>query len=472
MNEEALPHLPSPTTSLASGRAERRRRVLIVVGCYDPGMLADMHRARMLAFDLPAQGWDVELLAPHAAYQSAKVLDADSAGLFAPNTPVHFAPLWADRLFRTLTMRSVSWRAWWPMYRLGAKLLADRRFDLVYISTTQFPLFCLGRAWQQRLGVPYVLDFHDPWHKPDAAYATSPHHFKAGLVRLLSKHLEQYAVRGAAGLVAVSQRYLDTLSARFRTLNPAWLRNRRMRAIPFAASLHDLEAVPEPERHDNSSAARPYRIVHVGAGGIVRRAAVDALCRALLALRIESPELAARLRIELHATTRDPHDPAAGYLQQLANQHQVGDLVQEFAGAATYRRSIELAHEADGLLVLGVDDPGYTPSKLFGYLLFGKPVLASLLSGTPAQAFLCEHPDFAERIDFDMQNQVDIPAAMTALRVLIAQLEHKVRFDRRDALQAQLSPAMAAEHAALFEQCVEDSRASVGLTSTDRESAA
>ena len=41
----------------------------------------------------------------------------------------------------------------------------------------------------------------------------------------------------------------------------------------------------------------------------------------------------------------------------------------------TYERSLALIQGADGLLVLGVDDPHYQPSKLHTYLATGLPVM-------------------------------------------------------------------------------------------------
>ncbi|NJM63821.1 MAG: hypothetical protein HC849_32625, partial [Oscillatoriales cyanobacterium RU_3_3] len=34
---------------------------------------------------------------------------------------------------------------------------------LVFFSTTIFPVMLLGKRWWQKFGVPYVLDFQDPW---------------------------------------------------------------------------------------------------------------------------------------------------------------------------------------------------------------------------------------------------------------------------------------------------------------------
>ncbi|MBS0209200.1 MAG: glycosyltransferase [Planctomycetes bacterium] len=442
-------------SAVSASAAPRRRRVLIVVGCYEPCMLADMHRARMLAFDLPKCGWDVEILAPEQAFQAANIVDQDSAGLFAPNVPVHYARRSFDALFRRLTVRSVVWRAWWPMYRLGASLLSSGRFDLVYISTAQPQFFCLGPMWKRRYDIPYVLDFHDPWYRPQVAYETSTRAWRAKVVRKINGPLEQLAVCGAAGLVAVSPHYLNTLTDRYARRQPAWLHSGRNKAIPFAALEHDLAAVgvwsaPAPPVKQDAT----FRLVHIGGGGNVRRDAVMALCQSLRAFRAAKPELANRLRFELHATTRDPEDPYAGMLAEIARRYDVGDLVVEFPGAVTYRRSLELARDADGLLILGVDDVAYTPSKLFSYLLFGKPVLASLRQYSPASSYLREHPELASQVDFGTDGAIDAPAAVATLDTLCDALRSGQRHDRRTALAEHLSPAMAAAHARLFERCL------------------
>lgn len=52
-------------------RPGRKRRVLIVTNGFPPTMLADMQRARMLAYDLLQAGWEAEILAP-AVYWSLR----------------------------------------------------------------------------------------------------------------------------------------------------------------------------------------------------------------------------------------------------------------------------------------------------------------------------------------------------------------------------------------------------------------
>ena len=66
------------------------------------------------------------------------------------------------------------------------------------------------------------------------------------------------------------------------------------------------------------------------------------------------------------------------FLSEIATKHSVGDLIRDEPARVSYRRSIELLLECDGALILGVDDIGYIPSKLFSYGLSGKPILSAI----------------------------------------------------------------------------------------------
>jgi hypothetical protein len=57
-------------------------------------------------------------------------------------------------------------------------------------------------------------------------------------------------------------------------------------------------------------------------------------------------------------------------------------LVVEEPTRVSYERSLALVKGADGLLVLGVDDPNYQPSKLHTYLGTGLPVMVLARAGS------------------------------------------------------------------------------------------
>ena len=112
-------------------------RVLIVTGSYAPTMIADMHRARHLAWELPKLGWDVEILCPDQSYQPSHCIEADSARFFSPTSTVHSVTAYYPAFFSLVGLGGIGLRSFLPMMRAGRELLKSRRFDLVYFSTAQ-----------------------------------------------------------------------------------------------------------------------------------------------------------------------------------------------------------------------------------------------------------------------------------------------------------------------------------------------
>jgi glycosyltransferase involved in cell wall biosynthesis len=426
------------------------RRVLLVTGSYAPTMIADMQRARQLAWQLPEVGWEVEILSPGIGYQPPSCNDPDGAEFFSPATKVHFVPQRAAAFFRFFHIGSIGLRALVPLYFAGRKLLAARRFDLVYFSTAQFPLFLLGPPWWRRLKIPYVLDLHDPIH---TGAATTPGDWKRRLSRLLSRFIERRAVATASGLIAVSPRYLALMQSSYAETGPRWLKPDRQAAIPFAVLPRDLA---EAGAGSGENAGRVKRIVYVGTGGPVMARSFRLLCKILAELRRRQPHLLENIRIELHGTASASASDMDAHLARIAGDFDLADSVCEYPARVTYRHSLELLLHGDGALVLGVDDAGYMPSKLATYAYSGKPLLACLRRDGPAFALLREQPALGHALWFSQEQEMPLADAAA---VVTAFLE-EVRSGRTFARQAELAPftaaAMVVRHAQLFEACQDD----------------
>ena len=423
------------------------RRVLIVTSAYSPSMTADMHRARHLAWELPSLGWQVEILCPDASYQAPHSRDADSSGFFAPGILVHEVPARFSWLARILGLGGIGWRAALPMYLAGRRLLRSKHYDLVYFSTTQGPLFALGPLWRHYGGVPFILDIQDPLYKEGSATPVwskpSPKHT---IVHKLAKRIESFAVPRAAALVAVSAAYIEALLERYERRNPDWKDSRRQAVIPFPVSLRDLK---EAARGEPSSRA----IAYVGAGGPIMARSFGLLCQCLAQLRIAEPALIQGVRIDLRGTMTgwQPGDPK--HLHDIAVTHGVGDLVDEDPRRVSFRESIELLQGGDGALVLGIDNAGYMPSKLFGYAGSGKPLLAVVRHESPPFRQLEADPTLGHVIGFDEKGQ-PTPNAMSEVAAFLREVKDRRKFEREAALREFDTATMAARHAALFEACL------------------
>ena len=427
-----------------------RRRVLVVVSSYRPAMLADMQRARMLARELPALGWDVEVLTPASGEVRSDAREPEPAAFFAGTEAIHEAGSLARPLFRALGSRSPAWRTWLPMAWQGDRLLATGRFDLVYLSTTTFAFFGLGARWRRRFRVPYVLDFHDPWVRPDAGARGG---LKARAAAGLARRMEADAVPHASGIVAVAEPYLAMLRERYGARAPAWMAPGRSAVIPFAALESDLAAVGAPR------AAAPggeIDVVYVGAGGTVMARAFATLCRLVAQLRARRDPRVERLRIGLFGTQFPWRAGDRRALEEIARAHGLGARVAEHPERVSYRRSLELLAASHGALVLGVEDAAYMPSKLFSYALSGKPLLAVLHESGAAYALLRDNPALGHAVA--LQSGEDGSAsepALAALAAFLGEAESHRMFDRRAPLRPYLAPAMARRHVELFEACRE-----------------
>jgi hypothetical protein len=336
------------------------------------------------------------------------------------------------------------------LYRAGHKLLAARRFDLIYFSTAQFPLFLLGPSWRRHFKIPYVLDLHDPI---DSAATAAPGGWKQRASRFFSRFIERRAVAAASGLIAVSPHYLALMQSRYAERRPPWLKADRQAAIPFAVLPRDLE---EAGAASPGIAGAAKRIVYVGTGGAVMARSFRLLCAALAELRRQHSPLLENIRIELYGTSSAVAADTDMPLARIAGEFGVADFVSEYPARVTYRRSLELLLQGDGALVLGVDDAGYMPSKLATYAYSGKPLLACLHRDGPALAMLREHPALGHVLWFSQTQEMPL---VDAAAEVAAYLE-EVRSGRTFARQAELAPytaaAMAARHAQLFDACRDD----------------
>jgi Glycosyl transferase 4-like domain len=430
-------------------------------------MIADMHRARHLAWELPKLGWQVEILAPDATYQPACCLDADSSGFFPPDTPTHSAgPLWPG-VFRAVGFGTIGWRALVPMARLGQMLLRSRHFDLVYVSTAQFPLFLLGPYWQRRIGVPYVLDFHDPCYREDEfAPMWARPSMKHRAAACSSRYVERRSVADAAAVVSVSSNYIDTLRRRYAHGTPAALRAERTAIIPFAVRPDDLADASSKSNCRGADTQERAEIVYVGAGGPVMERSFSLLCRALARVRVKEPRLLDRVRVILRGTMLGWQEGQRRHLMEIAQESGLDDVIAENPLRVSYRRSLELLSQAQGALVLGADDPGYMPSKLFSYALSGKPLLASLHRGGPAFGYLERNPILGHAVWFGPSGEMPDDEAAAVVATFLRELVACQSFDRRIALEPFLARSMARRHAALFDAClgsIGDRREPIGL---------
>jgi len=407
-------------------------------------MMADMQRARLIAADLPAHGWNVEILAPDASFQT-DFSRIQGNELAFPDVPAHQVHPWQPRLFERLGSRNIGIRASIPLRQRGAQLCRERRYDLVYFSTTQHWLTCQGAAWRRRTGIPYVADLHDPVYLEKKVYFVSRYRIKERIAQHLGKTIERLALGRANGLVSVSQGYIDEVARR----NPRapWRTTSATLVQPFPADLAALAAV-DPLRRPESGRKR---VVYVGAGGNIMQKGWTELVDTLGELDKSKLPL-----FELHGTDTDWRAKKGLFLQAVAEARGLAGAAREFPARISYGESLSLTKGSDGLLVLGVDDPNYRPSKLNTCLATGLPLLALVHAQSKLRCELKSTGPGVHVYTFGSGGSADRQNSV-AVRRFLDEVASGSTWRFRD--RAVLSPqTAAAAHAELFDRILAQQR--------------
>jgi hypothetical protein len=350
------------------------RKVLIVSPRFPPINAPDLHRVRHSLPHFASCGWEAEVWRVDPA-----LVERERDPLLAETLPDDaqvrtfgaLDPKWT----RPFGLGSVALRSFPLYFWQGTRRLAQADVDLVYFSTTAYPLTILGRYWNQRFGVPYVIDMQDPWHT-DYYVGKPPNEQppKFWFSYRLNKYLEPVAMRGVDGIVSVSQGYCDTLQDRYETVTPDMCE-----VIPFGAAQIDFEVM------EDSGVTQPFvdpdddtiDVVYAGRGGHDMATAARGLFGALRRGREERPTLFGRVRMYFVGTSYAPSGEGEKTLEPIAEEYGVADAVEEHTDRIPYFQSLRLLRDADHLVVPGSDDPDYTASKLYPYILSRRPVLAA-----------------------------------------------------------------------------------------------
>lgn len=342
-------------------------RVLIVSPHFPPVNTADMQRVRMLLPYFKQNGWEAEVLAV-APGGVAAPLDPWLEECLPAEVPIHRVRALGLGWRRVPGLGTLGWRALNALRREGDRLLAKGGFDLVYFSTTVFETHILGPRWKARHGVPFALDYQDPWvndyyrEHPDVAPPGG--RLKHAVVDALHRWMEPRVLRACAGYTAVSGAYPEQLVRRYPGMClPIHA------VLPFPGASRDLDRVAPLRTKDG---LRHW--VYVGRGG----ADMTFALRGLFAALRDHTDDAFRKDLRLHflGTSYAAAGTGEALIAPLARAYGLGDLVEESTDRIPYSEALARLKGADALLVPGSDDPAYTASKIYPYLLAGRPLLA------------------------------------------------------------------------------------------------
>lgn len=366
------------------------KRVLIVSPHFPPVDAVDMHRVRHGVNFYRDHGWQPTVLCVRPE-QAGRSLVPDLLRTVPEDIEVHAVDALPLSLTQRFGVRALGLRTLRAVYAAGNALLARGGYDLVFFSTTSFPLMPLGRLWKKKHGVPYVLDIQDPWAS-DYAGKGKRRGAKHSLMRAINRKLEQWTVPSASGIIAVSAGYVDELRDRYEPL-----RSRPARAIPFGFLPLDFEVANE--------APLPALLRIAGKGGLrgVYMGALDGAMDQALRVLLKGWQLGAEkygepfssMKMFFVGTSYANGALAKAMVLPLASELGIRDVCYEQPERVPYFESLAGLLSADFLILPIRDSGGYVPSKLFPLLFLEKPIVAIAPAKSPLVPLLGSLPSVA-----------------------------------------------------------------------------
>ncbi|HVC21647.1 MAG TPA: glycosyltransferase [Vicinamibacterales bacterium] len=353
----------------------RPSRVLMVSPHFPPDSSAAAHRVRLLAPHLAEFGWEPTIVAVDPRDCEGR-LDPGLERLVPPDLRIIRCRAWPVRWTRRIGVGDLGLRAWHGLRRTCTRLLRQERFDALFI--TVYPVYParLGRILKRRFGVPFVLDYQDPWV---GAWGLSvgggpggAPDLKSRISRQLGRMLEPGAVRAADAITAVSAGICEEIARRIPDAS-----TRPQAVIPLGWEPCDFAGLDSTGRNRwFDPADGQVHLCYVGTLLPTGFETLRLLLTAVARLRDREPDLYARLQLWFLGTSNQSSGTAPDRVRPLAEALGVAARVHEVPARVPYLEALAVLTQADGILLLGNTEPHYTASKLCPALLARRPLLA------------------------------------------------------------------------------------------------
>ena len=185
------------------------RRIALVSGHFPPSNLVGAQRARLWSRYLPEFGWDpIVVTGDPAEYEERP--DPDLERLLAPGLRVVHAKTLPTRPVRLVG--DIGIRSFWGCYRVLARMAEAREIDFVMVTIPSNFLAPVGRLVHLRHGVPFGIDYQDPWvNRPTG---NEKPFSRAWASNRLAEILEPWSVRDAALITGMAPGYVSGMLER------------------------------------------------------------------------------------------------------------------------------------------------------------------------------------------------------------------------------------------------------------------
>ncbi|WP_162426430.1 glycosyltransferase family protein [Pontibacter pudoricolor] len=349
------------------------KKLIIVSPHFPPSNLAAVHRTRLFAKHLPAFGWKPIVLTVHHSHYEEK-LDWKLQELVSPELQIETVNAFPTGPVRVIG--DIGLRGGYHLYKKLLKLIKTERPDFIYIPIPSFYASLLGRAVNIKTGIPYGIDYIDPWV-----------HIFAGSERMFSRHwlstklsglLEPIAVKGATLITGVAEGYFKPVLER----NSHLYKQSVYVAMPYGGEPEDHSALKKLNIEPYLFTSKPDKLQLVYAGAMLPKAYKPL---EVIFQWLQTHEEINDIELHFIGTGSWANDETSFTIKPLAEKYNLWQsVVFEYPKRIPYLDVLAHLEASDGIFVLGSTEPHYTPSKVYQGILSQKPILAVLHSASTA----------------------------------------------------------------------------------------
>jgi glycosyltransferase involved in cell wall biosynthesis len=348
-----------------------RRRLLVIAYYYPPMGLSGVLRISKFTKYLSNMGWDPTVLTVgdvgYFAYDYSLLEEVLEAGVRVERTR-SLDPLWLFKRKGTIKMPAAARKRFlsglshvflqpdnkigWKRYAVqrALKLAETEHFDAILATAPPFTTFLIGLELQQKLGIPLVVDYRDPWiDNSDYFYATPFHRgYAAGL--------EETVLKNAEGVVVINRKIKERLIARY-----PFLTHEGVHIIPSGYDPQDFRLA------SRFPLQRGRKMRFTYAGLFDTRRTPRTFFAALASIFAQHPETRDEIEVNIIGNFQDN-------FRKMAVELGVSSALVT-PGSLEHHQKIRNLLASDVLWLI-THDPVITPGKVYEYIGARKPILA------------------------------------------------------------------------------------------------
>lgn len=425
------------------------KNILIISPHFPPSNLAAVHRGRLFAMHLPAYGWKPIILTVHENFYEEEA-DENLVQLLPEGLQIEKVN--AFPVTRPRLVGDIGLRGFLQLYRRAKQLIKNESVDFVYILIPSFYTALLGRWLHRSTGVPYGIDYIDPWV-----------HLFAGSEKKWSRHwwstrvagwLEPIAVKKASLITGVAEGYYKGVQER----NPKLVASCVFGAMPYGGEPKDHEQLNYLNLTPYLFSKKAHKLQLVYAGAMLPKA-YEPLEKIFQSIRDHQSTFES-LEIHFIGTGKRPNDPESYNIRPIAERYGLWNrIVFEYPKRIPYLDVLIHLQASDGIFILGSTEPHYTPSKVFQAILSHKPILAVLHKDSTALQVIRE-AGAGQAYALDPEN-LDVLIREFPL-LFISYLKWKDQFNpsmvKMEAFEAYSASSVTGRLAGLLNQALNNSR--------------